>query len=149
MKLPLYQVDAFADRLFAGNPAAVVLLERWLPDAVLASIAAENNLSETAFVIPRADVSPLRWFTPVLEVDLCGHATLAGAHVLFQHYFPQHERVVFSTLSGELTVTRQGDLLNMDFPSWPSTPMENTDDVALALGARPRQMLHSRRLLPA
>jgi hypothetical protein len=79
MKLPLYQIDAFTSRLFGGNPAAVVLLEAWLPDAVLGAIAAENNLAETAFVIPRDDVSPRRWFTPAVEVDLCGHATLASA----------------------------------------------------------------------
>ena len=88
MKLPLYQVDAFTGRLFGGNPAAVVPLEEWLPDTLLAAIAAENNLSETAFVLAREDPAPLRWFTPAVEVDLCGHATLATAHVLFQHLLP-------------------------------------------------------------
>src|SRR5262245_66452330 len=88
MKLPLYQVDAFTGRLFGGNPAAVVLLEDWLPDETLAAIAAENNLAETAFVIPRTGVVPLRWFTPAVEGDLCGHATRAAAHVLLPAYFP-------------------------------------------------------------
>ena len=110
MKYPLYQLDAFTNRLFCGNPAAVVLLDAWLPDAVLAAIAAENNLAETAFVIPRADVSPLRWFTPAVEVDLCGHATLAAADVLFRYRFPEFARLVFSTKSGELAVTREGAL---------------------------------------
>src|SRR5690606_4691031 len=84
MRCPLYQIDAFTSRRFGGNPAAVVLLDDWLPDDVLAAIAAENNLSETAFVIPAADVCPLRWFTPTVEVDLCGHATLAAAFVLLR-----------------------------------------------------------------
>ena len=84
MKLPLYQVDAFTAKVFGGNPAAVVVMNDWIPDEVLLAIAAENNLAETAFVIPKPDVCPLRWFTPVLEMDLCGHATLAAAHVLLR-----------------------------------------------------------------
>jgi len=105
LKLLLYQLDAFSSRLFGGNPAAVVLLEAWLPDATLAAIAAENNLAETAFVIPREGVSPLRWFTPSIEVDLCGHATLAAADLLFRRCFPQSDRLIFSSRSGELAVT--------------------------------------------
>src|SRR5450756_1778641 len=111
MKLPLYQLDAFTSRLFGGNPAAVVVLDEWLPDSVLAAIAAENNLAETAFVIPRPGISPLRWFTPTVEIDLCGHATLAAADVLFRYRFPALNRIAFSTRSGELTVTREGTLL--------------------------------------
>jgi predicted PhzF superfamily epimerase YddE/YHI9 len=147
MKLPLYQVDAFTQRLFGGNPAAVVLLDAWLPDSVLAAIAAENNLAETAFVIPRSDVSPLRWFTPTLEVDLCGHATLAAADVLFRYRFASLARLVFSTRSGELAVTREGTLLKMDFPARPGRPIGVTDTLVAALGARPREAHLARDLL--
>lgn len=147
MKLPLYQLDAFTQRLFGGNPAAVVLLDAWLPDGVLAAIAAENNLAETAFVIPRADASPLRWFTPAVEVDLCGHATLAAADVLFRYRYPSLDRLVFSTRSGELAVTREGALLKMDFPARPGKPVEVTDALAAALGARPREAYLARDLL--
>jgi predicted PhzF superfamily epimerase YddE/YHI9 len=147
MKLPLYQLDAFTQRLFGGNPAAVVVLDAWLPDGVLAAIAAENNLAETAFVIPRADVAPLRWFTPAVEVDLCGHATLAAADVLFRYRFPQLDRLVFSTKSGELAVTRDGALLKMDFPARPGKPVAVTDALAAALGARPREAYLARDLL--
>jgi predicted PhzF superfamily epimerase YddE/YHI9 len=147
MKLPLYQVDAFTTRLFGGNPAAVVLLDAWLPDSVLAAIAAENNLAETAFVIPRADASPLRWFTPTVEVDLCGHATLAAADVVFRYRFPKLDRLTFSTRSGELAVTRDGTLLKMDFPARPGKPIAVTDALAAALGARPREAYMARDLL--
>ena len=147
MKLPLYQVDAFTKRLFGGNPAAVVLLDEWLPDSVLAAIAAENNLAETAFVIPRADVSPLRWFTPVVEMDLCGHATLAAADVVFRYRFASLDRLVFSTRSGELAVTRDGALLRMDFPARPGKPVAVTDALAVALGARPREAYLARDLV--
>jgi predicted PhzF superfamily epimerase YddE/YHI9 len=147
MKLPLYQLDAFTQRLFGGNPAAVVLLDAWLPDSVLAAIAAENNLAETAFVIPRPDASPLRWFTPAVEVDLCGHATLAAADVLFRYRFPSLARLVFSTRSGELAVTRDGTLLKMDFPARPGKPVAVTDALVAALGARPREAYMARDLL--
>lgn len=147
MKLPLYQVDAFTGRLFGGNPAAVVPLDDWLPDDVLAAIAAENNLSETAFVLPRTDVSPLRWFTPAVEVDLCGHATLATAHVLFQHRYPELDCLTFSTRSGDLAVARSGELLSMDFPARPGSEVEVTDDLASALGRRPRRAFRARDLM--
>jgi PhzF family phenazine biosynthesis protein len=148
MKLPLFQIDAFTSRLFAGNPAAVVILDEWLPDHVLAAVAAENNLSETAFVIPRADEAvPLRWFTPTIEVDLCGHATLAAAHVLLNHYFSSLDTVKFTTRGGELSVARQGDLLCMDFPAMPPKPIEVTAALARALGARPREALAARDVL--
>jgi PhzF family phenazine biosynthesis protein len=147
MKLPLYQIDAFTNRMFGGNPAAVVLLDAWLPDDVLKAIAAENNLAETAFVVPRDEAMPLRWFTPTVEVDLCGHATLAAAHVLFRYTFPSAKRLTFSTLSGNLTVTRDGDLLSMDFPSRPGKPVEITDAVISALGIRPREAYRARDLL--
>jgi predicted PhzF superfamily epimerase YddE/YHI9 len=147
MKLPLYQIDAFTSRMFAGNPAAVVLLDDWLPDSTLAAIAAENNLAETAFVIPRGDVMPLRWFTPTVEVDLCGHATLAAAHVLFRHVFPSAKRVAFGTRSGNLTVARDGELLSMDFPSRPGKAMAVADALVSSLGVRPREVYLARDLL--
>ncbi len=147
MKLPIYQVDAFTSKLFAGNPAAVVLLDEWLPDATLAAIAAENNLAETAFVIPRGEVMPLRWFTPAVEVDLCGHATLATAHVLFRYFFPTMDRLTFGTKSGELPVKRDGDLLRLDFPARPGKQVEITADVAAALGSRPLALYRARDLM--
>lgn len=147
MKLPLYQIDAFTGRLFGGNPAAVVPLDEWLPDATLAAIAAENNLAETAFVIPRLEVVPLRWFTPEMEVDLCGHATLASAHVLLRYYRPAASQVVFDTRSGELPVARDGDLLRMDFPARPGTHEAVTGDLATALGRRPRETYRARDLM--
>jgi len=147
MKLPLYQVDAFTSRAFRGNPAAVVLLDDWLPDGVLAAIAAENNLAETAFVVTRGDVMPLRWFTPTVEVDLCGHATLAAAHVLFRYSIPSAKSVTFSTQSGNLVVERDGELLSMDFPSRPGKPMQVTEALVSALGIRPREALIARDLL--
>jgi predicted PhzF superfamily epimerase YddE/YHI9 len=141
MKLALYQVDAFTSRLFRGNPAAVVPMNQWLPDELLQAIAAENNLAETAFVIPQTNVCPLRWFTPTLEMDLCGHATLAAAFVLLREYFPSREQVTFATRSGELIVARAGGgLLMMEFPARPGKPVQVSADLVSALGARPRQV---------
>ncbi len=147
MKFPIYQIDAFTSRLFGGNPAAVVILEHWLTDEVLQNIAAENNLAETAFVIPREGQSQLRWFTPTLEVDLCGHATLAAGHVLIKYIYPLLQRVSFSTRSGELSVSRQGDLLSLDFPVRPGKPIRVSDALVAALGARPREAFLARDLL--
>jgi predicted PhzF superfamily epimerase YddE/YHI9 len=151
MKFPLFQIDAFSSRRFAGNPAAVVVLEEWLPDQVLAAVAAENNLSETAFVIVRPGVVPasvpLRWFTPTIEVDLCGHATLAAGHVLFNHYFRALDTIRFATRSGELAVARVEDRLCLDFPARPPTPIAITDALVAALGARPREALLARDIL--
>jgi PhzF family phenazine biosynthesis protein len=145
MKLPIYQVDAFTSRLFAGNPAAVVLLDKWLPDETLKSIAAENNLAETAFVIPNGEVMPLRWFTPTVEVDLCGHATLASAHVLFKYRFSSADRLAFSTRSGNLAVTREGELLSLDFPARPGTLGAVTEELTEALGSSGLTSSASRR----
>lgn len=145
--LPLFQVDAFTGRLFGGNPAAVVLLEEWLPDPVLQSIAAENNLAETAFVIVRAGSCPLRWFTPTVEMDLCGHATLATAHVLFRERFPDHDRIDFDTLSGRLGVLRDAELLSLDFPARPGRPVPVTPELTAALGLQPRELLLARDLM--
>lgn len=117
MKLPIYQVDAFAKAVFQGNPAAVVPLKTWLPDPLLQKIAQENNLSETAFFIQKEQTVELRWFTPAEEVDLCGHATLATAHVLFQHLAFPKEKIIFTTKSGELMVEKNGEGLSMNFPA--------------------------------
>lgn len=147
MNIPFYQLDAFTDRPFGGNPAAVCLLESWLHDETLATIAAENNLSETAYLVPKAESWEIRWFTPKAEVDLCGHATLAGASVVLRHLTPDADRVVFrSRHSGELPVTRDGDLLTLDFPSRPPREVPVTDALVEALGARPVAAVEARDL---
>ncbi len=138
MKLPIYQVDAFTERLFGGNPAAVCPLEEWLPDATMQAIAAENNLSETAFFVREEGGYLLRWFTPEIEVDLCGHATLASAFIIFQFLEPAKRTIAFRTLkAGVLSVTREGDLISMDFPSRPATPTASDPALAAALGKAP------------
>ncbi len=144
MRIPLYQVDAFTSRPFAGNPAAVCPLEQWLGDATLQAIAAENNLAETAFYVAEDDDFHLRWFTPAVEVDLCGHATLATAWVIFNRFDWPLEAIDFRTRAGTLTVSRDGDRLAMDFPSRPPSPAANIDAVAAALGARPKDVLAAR-----
>ncbi|MDH4292087.1 MAG: PhzF family phenazine biosynthesis isomerase, partial [Dehalococcoidia bacterium] len=121
MKIPIYQVDAFASEVFSGNPAAVCMLDTWIDDRQLQSIAAENNLSETAFLVRNDDGFDLRWFTPTTEVALCGHATLASAFVLFVCQRWPNENIKFQTRkSGQLVVAKRGDLLEMDFPSRPA-----------------------------
>ncbi len=140
MKIPLYQIDAFTDRLFGGNPAAVCPLDTWLDDALMQQVAAENNLSETAFFVAEGDAWRLRWFTPTIEVPLCGHATLASAYVLLTQLRPDLDQVAFETLSGRLTVARQGDRLRMDFPSRPAAPCEVPSGMVEALGATPAEL---------
>jgi PhzF family phenazine biosynthesis protein len=142
-----FQVDAFANRVFEGNPAAVCPLPRWLDEAVMQAIAAENNLSETAFFVPAGEGFELRWFTPLAEVDLCGHATLATAHVLFENLGYAHDEIRFESRSGELTVRRQGDLLEMDFPSRPPIACAPPDGLTEALGAAPLEVLCADDLL--
>ncbi|MDX1617992.1 MAG: PhzF family phenazine biosynthesis protein [Balneolaceae bacterium] len=139
MKLDLYQADAFTSDLFGGNPAAVCPLKRWIPEELMQQIAGENNLSETAFFVHSSGRYELRWFTPETEVDLCGHATLASAHILFNHLGYDRDRVHFDTRSGELTVERQGDLLVMNFPSNPADSVELPDRMEEALGVRPSE----------
>jgi PhzF family phenazine biosynthesis protein len=140
MKVPLYQVDAFTDRLFSGNPAAVCPLQEWLPEASMQAIAAENNLAETAFFVPQGDRYLLRWFTPTVEVELCGHATLASGYVVTRILTPELRSVSFDTLkAGQLMVTRDGDLLVMDFPAWPPDPQPADPRVLAALGAEPAE----------
>ncbi len=146
MKVPMCQVDAFTSRLFGGNPAAVCLLDEWLPDALMQAIAAENNLSETAFVVREGDGFAIRWFTPAVEVDLCGHATLASAHVLFAHE-PDLAEVRFSSQSGPLRVTRAGPRLQLDLPRRDGTPCPPEPRLADALGAQPRELHAARDLL--
>ena len=120
ISIPFFEVVAFTNRLFAGNPAGVCLLEEWLPDEQLQAIAAENNLPETAFLLERGDHFDLRWLTPTVEVELCGHATLASAHVLFRHRGCTEKTVCFQTqTAGALAVERNGDRLVLDFPSRP------------------------------
>ncbi len=147
MEIPIYQVDAFSGRIFAGNPAAVCPLEAWLDDDKMQAIAAENNLAETAFLVPNGGSYHLRWFTPAVEVDLCGHATLASAHVVFRHLAPELERVRFDTRSGELVVTRDGDRLSMNFPSRPPQPCEVHPQLLSALGGNPEEVLAARDYL--
>ncbi len=134
MRIPIFQVDAFSERPFAGNPAAVCPLESWLPDDVMQSIAAENNLAETAFFVQNGKSFHLRWFTPAVEVDLCGHATLASACVLWERLDFNRDTIDFDTKSGRLRVTRDGDLLALDFPSRPPEPCEEPRELASALG---------------
>jgi predicted PhzF superfamily epimerase YddE/YHI9 len=145
MRLPLYQVDAFTDRLFAGNPAAVCPLDAWLPDATMQAIAAENNLAETAFFVREGGDYALRWFTPTVEVDLCGHATLASGHVVMKFLEPQRQSVSFRTMkAGMLTVARRDDMLVMDFPARPATVTEPPPGLLAALGGKPREVLRAR-----
>jgi PhzF family phenazine biosynthesis protein len=146
MKLPLYQVDAFASRPFAGNPAAVVPLPRFLDDGLLQAIAAENNLSETAYIVGGRGAYEIRWMTPATEVDLCGHATLASAWVVFEKLEPGRREVTFSSKSGPLQVSREGDSLALDFPSRPAEPAEGAKDaLGAALGRVPRESWASSR----
>lgn len=137
MKLDQYVVDAFTDKVFAGNPAAVCVMEQWLPEETMQKIAIENNLSETAFAVREDKGYHLRWFTPGGEVELCGHATLATAYVIMTLIEQGRAQVEFSTLSGTLTVEREGDLLVMDFPSFELRPVPVTDELCQAIGVKP------------
>lgn len=132
--LKIYQVDAFTDRVFSGNPAAVCPLEKWLPDEVMQNIAAENNLAETAFFVPSEDGFDLRWFTPTVEVDLCGHATLATAHIIFTEMNHDTNAILFNTKSGILTVTKIEVGYKMDFPADMPKPLEGNKIISDSLG---------------
>jgi len=148
MKIPFYHVDAFSRTIFGGNPASVCIMDSWLDDNMLLSIASENNLSETAFLVPESKGSyKLRWFTPTVEVDLCGHATLASAFVILSFINNSLSSVDFETASGPLSVTRSGDLLSMDFPARTPEPTEKLPIISQALGAEPLDVLKSRDLL--
>ncbi len=141
MEIDLYQIDAFTDTPFSGNPAAVCPLADWLPEATMQAIAAENNLSETAFIVREEKGWRIRWFTPVTEVRLCGHATLASAWVMFNHLDPDSDKVIFDSQSGPLTVTRHDGLLTLDFPMQRATPVTAPGLLAAALGCAPVEVL--------
>ena len=142
-----YIVDAFAENVFEGNPAAVCVMDHWPDDQLLMSITRENNLPETAFAVPEGDGYRLRWFSPSQEVSLCGHATLAAAFVITQFISPDLEYVRFQTLSGELTVQKKGELLEMDFPAFQLKQLEVTEEITNALGVRPIEVWRARDLL--
>lgn len=143
-----YIVDAFTDTVFSGNPAAVCVMETWIPDELMQSIAKENNLSETAFaVLKESGRYHLRWFTPGGEVDLCGHATLGTSFVIMNYYEPELKTVRFDTQSGELTVQRKGDLYEMDFPAYELKEVPVTDGMTAATGTRPLKAFLGRDLL--
>ncbi|MBI5086745.1 MAG: PhzF family phenazine biosynthesis protein [Acidobacteria bacterium] len=144
MDLTLYQVDAFASEVFKGNPAAICPLERWLPDALMLSIAMENNLAETAFFVKKGERYGLRWFTPTTEMDLCGHATLASAYVIFRFLEPEAVKLEFETRSGVLVVEREGSKLVMDFPARPPERVQPCAGLLEALGGNPKEVWAAR-----
>ncbi|MEE8587295.1 MAG: PhzF family phenazine biosynthesis protein [Acidobacteriota bacterium] len=143
MKIQIFQVDAFTGRLFGGNPAAVCPLDEWLDDGLLQNIAMENNLSETAFFVPEGDGFRLRWFTPATEVSLCGHATLAAAHVLWNHLGSTVQELRFDTPSGPVSVLRQDGRMALDFPSLPAAPYQAPSALLEGLGKPPREVLRA------
>jgi PhzF family phenazine biosynthesis protein len=144
MKLQIYQVDAFSKVPFHGNPAAVVPLDSWPADSVMQDIALENNLAETAFFVPNGNGFDLRWFTPTIEMDLCGHATLGGGYVIFELLGTTETILRFQTKSGELTVEKVGDKYVLDFPSRPGVAAEAPAGLIDAIGAEPKEILKSR-----
>ncbi len=144
MNLPLYQVDAFTDKLFAGNPAAVCPLTDWLPDKLMQNIAMENNLAETAFTVPSGQDFHIRWFTPVAEVDLCGHATLATAHIFFNHLKHPGNEIRFHSRSGVLPVRKNADVLTLDFPADEIEPCEILPIFTNGLNLKPMKAFKGR-----
>lgn len=142
-----YVVDAFTDEVFHGNQAAICIMEQWLSDGLMMNITRENNFSETAFAVKEGEKFHLRWFTPGGEIDLCGHATLACAYVLFQFYLPNADKIVFSTLSGDLTVSKTNDLLEMEFPAFQLEKVPVSDAMIDAIGAVPCEAYMGRDLL--
>lgn len=147
MRIPIYQVDAFTETVFGGNPAAVCPLDSWLEDDVLQAIAAENNLAETAFYVPEGKGFRLRWFTPTVEADLCGHATLATGHVILNHLMLLGREVSFETRSGTLVVRRNGKGLTMDFPAMPpGDEMQASPELIAAMGLAPQTCLNIREM---
>ncbi len=142
-----YIVDAFTDQVFHGNQAAICIMEQWVTEDLMMNITRENNFSETAFAVKEGEKYHLRWFTPGGEIDLCGHATLACAYVLFRFYIPNAEKVVFSTLSGDLIVKRNGDLLEMEFPAYKLEKIPVTQAMIDAIGVTPSEAYMGRDLL--
>lgn len=148
IRVPYFEIAAFTDKTFAGNQAGVCVLNEWLPEETLQNIGAQNNLSETAFAVPRGETYELRWFTPTVEADLCGHATLATAHVLFHHLGVSGDTVSFHTRAGALSVTRESDRLVLDFPSQRPTPShESHRELIAALGVKPKFVFRDRDYL--
>ena len=145
----MYQVDAFTNNVFGGNPAAVIPLDEWLPDELLQNIAEENNLSETAYFVKNEDHYHLRWFTPTMEIELCGHATLASAFVLFEILGFKDDTIRFESMNGTLYVTREGDLLSMDFPVTHMQLRPSHDVLVEALGPMPTSIFESETKLMA
>ena len=145
--MKIYQVDAFTDHVFGGNPAAVCPLNYWISDEKMQQISMENNLSETAFFVQENGHFHIRWFTPEMEIDLCGHATLASAHVIFNHLHYQNKRIEFRYGGGKLFVQKYGELLSMDFPAVRSTKTEITDQISVALGKVPINVYKARDLM--
>lgn len=143
MKLSLFQIDAFAEKVFEGNPAAVCPLEEWLPDEALRNIAQENNLSETAYFIKKGGAYHIRWFTPTVEVDLCGHATLASAYVLFEILGFKHDEILFHSRSGELKVRRKGEWIELNFPASKIHRCETPVEITRAFGKEPIEVWRS------
>jgi len=143
-RIPYFEVDAFTSERFRGNPAGVCPLAKWLDDALMQKIAAENNLSETAFFVPRGSDYELRWFTPTIEVDLCGHATLAAAFVVFSELNFRGDSVRFHSQSGPLAVSRSTDILTLDFPSRPASPCATPKALIDGLGAKPIEVSKAR-----
>jgi len=139
MELPIYHIDTFTDKIFAGNPAAVCLLSEWLPDEVMLSIAAENHLPATSFVISKDEKHEIRWFSPTEEEPLCGHGTLAGAYVLLRWIYPWMDEIVFDSKSGPLTVRKQQDAYLLSLPAHPAFPFDIPQGIELGLGVEPRQ----------
>jgi PhzF family phenazine biosynthesis protein len=137
MEIPLYQIDAFTDHVFGGNPAAVCPLGEWIDDGLMQSIAEENNLSETAFFVKKGAQYEIRWFTPRVEIELAGHPTLAAAYVIFNYLDRKANRISFSSKSGELVVTREGDLIRMNFPAMEPVETDNNELLNRALGLKP------------
>ena len=144
MRIPIYQIDAFTNELFRGNPAAVCPLEQWIDDNIMQEIARENNLSETAFFVKKADLYELRWFTPEFEIDLCGHATLAAAYVIFQYLEKDLNDISFNTKSGVLKVVKKNTLLSMLFPSREGEKCNITKEFVEALGKKPLELYKAR-----
>lgn len=142
-----YVVDAFAEKVFGGNPAGICVLDKWLSDKLMQDISSENNLSETAFTVKNTDGYHLRWFTPRGEIDLCGHATLATAYILMRFYEPETDKIIFQTKSGQLEVTRRNNLYEMDFPAYSLTPVEVTEEMTTAIGVRPVEAWKGRDLI--
>ncbi len=145
--MKIYQVDAFTDQLFGGNPAAVCPMDSWIPDEKMQQIAMENNLSETAFFVPENDAYHIRWFTPEMEIDLCGHATLASAHVIFQYLNYMEEQINFQYHDGYLSVRKVHDLLSMDFPAIIAEKSDISELVTMSLGKQPKEVLKARDLM--